>query len=240
MSELDNSMTALPWQIEALRFTFLQTTGSQAEQEFCLSSITSAQPESVTSKPNLGLITEEGPWLQGTLSIAKQFGKIDIVYGFKPDTESILPDAGKFSDILSAASQIIEATKHIGASRIGFGGVLLLPVEKAEDGYKFLKKFLPFINISDDMSEVFFQVNRRKKSATGLVINELTKWSCIALRKLMFSGDSVSSEPVDVHATRLEFDINNADHNEMLNDGSEKLLRELIERSKRISRDGAS
>ncbi|PHN30111.1 hypothetical protein AO240_09535 [Pseudomonas sp. ICMP 460] len=61
------------------------------------------------------------------------------------------------------------------------------------------------------MSNFFLQVNRKKVSADGISINELSKWSSVEVRTLQFTENGLASEGEIVHAVRLEFDINTVD-----------------------------
>lgn len=231
-------MALLPWQIEALRFSFLNHAEEGLGEDFSWNSITSAPPETVTAKPAMGLKIEEGPWLNGALSVSKQFGRIDIVYAAIPTIDSF-PNAGDLEQVLPVICDQLNGVTGVKAERVGFGGVLLLPVDTVADGYRLLEKLLPFVSFENDMNEFFLQVNRKKESARGLKINELSKWSCLSLKSLSLMGDSVTVQPVELNAVRMEFDINNA---EALLEGDRDirgLLSDLVERLLRVSTEGA-
>lgn len=238
MSELGENMASLPWKIEALRFSFLNHAEECLGEGFSWNSITSASPETVTAKPAMGLKIEEGPWLNGTLSVSKQFGRIDVVYAAIPNVDSF-PNAGDLDQILPVIIDQLNGVDGVVAERVGFGGVLLLPVDTVAEGYQILRRLLPFVSFEEDMNEFFLQVNRKKNSARGMKINELSKWSCLSLKSLSLMGDSVTIQPVELSAVRMEFDINNA---EALLGGDGDicgLLTELVERLLRISVEGA-
>lgn len=233
-------MAALPWQVETLRLTFLNLSHDQAEQDFSWSTITSVAPETVTNKPSLGLITEEGPWLNGSLSVSRQIGRVDIVYSYVPDADQPLPNAGKFVECMSRFEDVFKVASEIKASRVGFGGVLLLPVETGDEGYSYLKRFLPFVSFESDMSEVYFQVNRKKSSPLGLQVNQLSKWSCLALKRMILTDDVLSAGLADLHAVRVEFDINTADqHDKVVVCQMADLLQDLSSRAIFVSENGA-
>lgn len=210
MNESGEIMATLPWQIEILRFSFLNMSSGIQNQDFGWSSLTSSEPESVTEKRGLGIVTEEGPWLNGNLSVTKQHGRIDVVYS-AGQPEGPLPNAGTVKDVYEVFRTWYQRLGTIRAKRLGFGGVLLLPVNDGAEGYNYLQRFLPFVNFESDMSDFFLQINRKKDSVFGCRVNELSKWSCIAVKTLQFSEDGVAEEPFSIHAVRLEFDLNTAD-----------------------------
>lgn len=208
MDQSGEIMAMQPWQVEALRFSFLNTMTGVGEQDFSWTTLTSSEPDTISEKRALGLRTEEGAWLSGHLVVNKQHGRIDVIYSALPK-DTPLPDAGSFFELMEAVKPWYARFKSIGAKRFGFGGVVLLPVESVASGYEQLKSFLPFVKFESDMSDFFLQVNR-KKNISGLSFNELSKWSCIEIKAVQITEAGVT-EQGGVHAVRLEFDINNAE-----------------------------
>ncbi|WP_152666127.1 hypothetical protein [Pseudomonas abietaniphila] len=239
MNESGEIMAMLPWQIEILRFSFLNMSSGIQNQDFGWSSLTSSEPETVTEKRGLGVRTEEGPWLNGHLTVSKQHGRTDVIYS-AGQQESPLPNAGSVNDIYEIFRTWYKRLGVIGAKRYGFGGVLLLPVESAAEGYTYLNRFLPFVMFESDMSDFFLQVNRKKQSDYGYRVNELSKWSTINIKTIQVSDDGVSEEPASIHALRLEFDINTAESSEAV-DTTETahVLEDLEARSLFVMANGA-
>ncbi|UPF02352.1 hypothetical protein MXB02_17395 [Pseudomonas mosselii] len=200
-------MAVLPWQVEVLRFSFLNLVG-ESGGDFGYATLMSSDPETVSEKRGLGVKSEEGAWLNGNLAVNKQYGRVDVIYSATMQ-DSPMPNAGPAFEVFEMIKAWRERFSQIDARRFGFGGVLLLPVESVSVGYDLLRQFLPFVDFADDMSDFLLQVNRKRK-VDGLLLNNLSKWSCIEVKTLRVSSDGVA-EQSSQHAVRLEFDINNAD-----------------------------
>lgn len=232
-------MAMLPWQIEILRFSFLHLGHGGGNESFSWSDLTSSDPETITEKRGVGVKTEEGPWLSGKLSVVKQHGRVDVMYGIEQQ-DSPLPNAGSLSEIIEVFRKIYSRLGNVTGTRFGFGGVVLLPVNSIAEGYAKLREFLPFVSFSEDMSNFFLQVNRKKVLESGVKINELSKWSSIEIKTLQFLEDGTAAEGAPIHAVRLEFDINTADQAVGLpHESVVSLLNELDQRLIALTRHGA-
>jgi hypothetical protein len=231
-------MSSLNWQVESFRFTFINTEEGNPHKDFKWSSITSSEPETVTSKPSLGLHAEVGPWMGVNLTVSKQPGRTDIVLSV-PEVEIGLEGMPSFDDFLNSALELVQGFEGLTSHRLAFGGVLVLPVGSAKSGYELLQSFLPFVKFEEDMSDFFLQINR-KKNIGEYHVNELTKWSCSAYRRLVVSNDKVGQVESDFHAVRIEFDINNVDSNVAISGGDiVARIRDFAVRAKRITLEGA-
>ena len=199
-------------------------------------------PDSVTTKKAHGILAEQGSWLKGTLAVNRQPGRVDVLYSVdQPDSfsamDSLLPNAGGFEEVLTACAGFAEPLSRLEASRIAFGAVLFLPVEASEEGYEYLKKFLPFMKFEEDMSDFFLQVNRKKSSALGIQVNELSKWGCVDVRGFNVIDPEVQTP--QFFAVRLEIDVNTPDSPTPINVDVAKLIVELMSRGRSIAQDGA-
>ncbi|MCQ9422690.1 hypothetical protein NRB16_03980 [Pseudomonas sp. LJDD11] len=203
------------------------------------STLTSSEPETVTEKPTQGVRTEEGPWCNGVLTLTKQLGRLDVVYSVDMQ-ESPFPDAGRFSDVLQFLEELYPKFNSLSAPRVGFGGVVFLPVADRGEGYERLKEFLPFLSIEDDMRDLYLQVNRQRDSDIDVKINNISKWSSVEIKVLEIRSDGASGEVGSANAVRLEFDINTADGMNIPDGVSNELvLRYLTSQSKALMMDGA-
>jgi len=244
MKESQESMSMYPWQVESLRFSFINLLPDEATDNFGWANLLPSEPDTVTAKKGMGLRTEQSNWLNGTLSVNRQPGRIDVVYSFHlqdpfaTGLDSLLPNAGSFGDVFAACSQFAESFRPLQACRFAFGGVLLLPVENSPEGYDYLKKFLPFISFEEDMSDFFLQINRKKTSPQGIVVNELSKWGCVDVHAINMADPDNQFTP-SLHAVRLELDINTPDGTQPLNVDVPALVSEFFERAESISRLGA-
>lgn len=233
-------MSSLNWLVESFRFSFINTESDDAHKDFVWSSLTSDKPDTITSKPNLGLHTETGPWMNANLTVSKQYGRTDITIS-AVETESPMQALGDISDMVGLAHEVMPALTSLKSHRLAFGAVLLLPVPTAVEGYEYLKKFLPFVEISEDMSDLFLQINRKKIGVDGFVVNELSKWGALKFRRLILESVDVGQPLNDLFAVRLELDINNPEFEaEVYGDIIYKNLEDFLSRAKRISIEGAS
>lgn len=232
-------MSSNNWQVESFRFSFINIESDNSHKDFNWSSLTSSEPDSVTSKPSLGVVAETGSWIDADLTVTKQQGRTDIVFAAK---ESAVPlqGLGNLADFVNASLELLPKVQKLASHRLAFGGVLFLRVKDAPEGYRLLKQYLPFVDFKEDMSDFFLQVNRRKVCPALGVVNELTKWGCIAYRRLMIAEDGVSQTLDDYYSIRMEFDINNSDSfKEVEGEQLLKYLQDFIGRAQRIAQSGA-
>ncbi|MHB2240822.1 hypothetical protein [Pseudomonas monsensis] len=242
MNGSEKSMTTFPWQVEALRFSFINLAPGSDSDNFSWSNLMPTEPDSVTTKKAHGILAEQGNWFKGTLAVNRQPGRVDVIYTIdQPDSfsamESLLPNAGSFDEVLSACGEFARPLSRLAASRIAFGAVLLLPVEASLEGYEYLKRFLPFVKFEDDMSDFFLQVNRKKSSDLGISVNELSKWGCVDVRGINVVDPEIQTP--QVFAVRLEIDVNTPESQNQIDVDVEKLIVELMNRGRSIAQDGA-
>lgn len=232
-------MSSLNWQVESFRFSFIHIESDDKHKDFGWSSITSDRPETVTSKPSLGQSFESGPWLQTVLTVSKQVGRTDVLVS-SGDEPSPIQSIGTISTMMDLAKELIPQLVSLRSHRLALGVTLSLPVAKPADGYAYLKKFLPFVSFEDDMSDFFLQINRRKIGVDGVAVNELGKWGCLAFRRLMVGEDGPGQTLEDIHAVRLELDINNPEVTvDIFGDVVVAHLNDFLSRAERISVEGA-
>ncbi|QDR67174.1 hypothetical protein [Pseudomonas sp. BJP69] len=201
-------MAVLPWQVEVLRFSFLNLQAGQGEQNFSWSSLTSSPPETVSEKRGSRIRVEEGEWLNGNLAVHSQVGRVDVLYNSSAG-ESPVPNAGQFVEVLGLMRNWYSRFSSIDSRRVAFGGVLLLPVADIQEGYQLLGEFLPFVDFASDMRDFSLQVNRQK-AGNGFLANVISKWSCVEIKTLQLTNEGLAEQSSDF-ALRLEFDINTAE-----------------------------
>lgn len=243
MNESDKQMLTLPWQVEAVRFSFINVAEDGFSELFGWSDLMASQPESVTEKRSMGSKTEQGNWLHGTITINRQPGRVDIVYSFIPtqdilNANSLLPNAGPIDEVFSACRELAGSFGKISAARFAFGAILLLPVSDVIEGYSYLSRFLPFFNFEDDMSDFFLQINRRVYADGNIQVNQLSKWGCLSMTAFNIVDGDAHPTP-GTHAVRLELDVNTPESNELVSANFSVLATEFIERGLDISAKGA-
>jgi hypothetical protein len=105
--------------------------------------------------------------------------------------------------------------------RLAFGAALYLPVENREEGYRHLRKYLPFtreyspqtgafLEYSPRTGDFLYQFNRRRpsESVPRVQLNRLSKWMWLPLGELRVVDGKLVEPPES--ACLLELDINTA------------------------------
>lgn len=215
--------TALPpisaWQVERLRLTAFPPPMTKISQPPWWADLVGYPPETVVSRPKVGLHREEGVFEGRKLFLQIQPERIDwiltpVVPEEMPETP---PSAGPFPDALKSFVNLMERWLEVclPITRLAFGAVLFQPVADQRAGYVQIAKYLPSLKLDPDTSDFLYQINRPRDSTSGvpgLRINRLTKWSI-----LLFQGFDVTlakkelttvGYAVEESACRLELDIN--------------------------------
>jgi hypothetical protein len=103
--------------------------------------------------------------------------------------------------------------------RLAFAGVVLQPVATRDEGYGLLDRYLRWLDVDPQSSDLLYRINRRVPSRTGvpdLGINRLMTWSVgrfEVLLRTQLLGEAGQPEAGQVerterHACVLELDIN--------------------------------
>ena len=210
------------WQVADLRLTAFPELPVKAKEIEWWQSTVGESPESRTFRPKSGELSEQGPFETGMLSLNIQQLRIDWhLTKARPQeiAEDDLLTVGGFSDVLPSFHSLMQKWLENDCPklrRIAFGSVLLLPVERRQEGYEQLSVYLPHIELDPEGSSDFmYQINRPRNSNLGipnLQINRLCKWSVSAFVNILMKLDqrTRSSEQYytpEVYACRLELDI---------------------------------
>jgi hypothetical protein len=141
-------------------------------------------PERIEDKPKVGRHLEEGPFLDGQLTLRVAANRIDWVLEPTVDPEkgfAEMPGIGPFVPIRDAFTARVLTWIRLAPSchRLAFGGWLFLPVSRREEGYHLLAAYLPFAPDPESSSDLRYQINRHRRSLVqpGLTINRLQAWS---------------------------------------------------------------
>jgi hypothetical protein len=213
------------WQSEHLRLSGFLTPSNNLNSDGWWESVTGSQPESRTARPSRGEVVEVGNFLDGTLTLSIQPGRID--WTLTPaqaqleDFDIQIKSVGRFPDIAKLFSAAMDKWLRVCPDlvRLAYGTVLLSPVKDRDAGYALVSRYLPSIKIDSSSRDFMYQINRpRPLEKDGLLINRLSKWSVAAHHRvrMAFSAGSppeigsatILSDPESVvYTCRLELDL---------------------------------
>lgn len=152
-----------------------------------------------------------------------------ILSGPAPDE----PAVGLLTDVQQRLEQFLSewaGAEPPRAQRLGVGLILLGPeFGERSAAYAWVARFLHFLRLDPKSSDFMYQINRRRRSRSGLVdVNRLSLWSVAQMIAYDRSGRDASQLPT--FRPRLELDINTApEHSgEFDADAQAELVPELL------------
>jgi len=260
MMAIENKPQVPNWQVENVRLTAFLAPSADVKADGWWMATVGSEPETRTAKPSRGELVETGSYLDNSLTLAVQPGRIDWFLGPSQaqfeNSEIELKSVGRFPEVTDAFGHAMSAwLKNCPpVVRLAYGSVLLERVDGKEAGYHQLSKYLPSIKIDADSQDFFYQVNRPKLLSAGkenLKFNRLTKWSVASFQpvRLAFAigspqtaGPATVFAPPDsmVYACRLELDLSTPGdrQNELAHDELPEILAQLIALGSEIANRG--
>ncbi|MBK6006871.1 hypothetical protein JJB11_12290 [Ramlibacter ginsenosidimutans] len=170
--------------------------------------------ESVDRK--LGQSVAAGPWNGGMLQIVFSVGRIDFLLTPEPPQvpEFVVlapPVSQRFQELTAAVGSWYETSGAV-CMRVAFGARCLYSTPTVEESYKVLAALVRTVRVDyARFREMRFGVNYLGRSAVdaGALINRLSTWSAITLRRAVFapSGGAVATGS-DQYFCVCELDIN--------------------------------
>lgn len=242
------------WHVEQLRMTSIWARkGASVVRdagEFFVSVLGEPpQNESIQRRGPEPLVAAESPYGDGYVTLRHQANRYDWLLSAVPqlDPPGGLLAFGQFRQAIEAMETLLQAGAMEAsrpATRIAFGGVLLHPVPTLEEGYEFLNKMLPGVEVDPAGSQDFmYRINRRRDAGSADVpINRLCEWSVAqVLEQEILLGPSASIQDGDVtFLARLRLDINTAPEFEgdFSGDIKLRLFRELMALGEELATSG--
>jgi hypothetical protein len=238
------------WQTESLRLTAFPSPSAQVDNQEWWTKLVGEPPESKNLQPRERTQTETGPYGAAKLALTVQPNRIDWNYAKEPTEGVVLSDrtlgsfpetADSFIEWMNRWFSFEDAPSLV---RLAFGAVLLQPQADLEGAYGLLGRYLPFLELKGDVSDLVYQINRRRNSSLdipGLKINRLSRWSASAFTTFTLSSLSSSPEVSEpAYSCRLVLDINTApDFTDEFEPGAlPNLLKELVEAGNEIASNG--
>lgn len=211
------------WQAESLRFSAFQVNAIEPGNINHWESLVGHSPEQVHSRPQQQLVREEGPLLNGWLSVEARNDRIDWRLSQNPKLPpKVLPVIGAYNLLQEEFKKLMQRwlTNCPPVHRLAYGAVLLLPADNLPGAYRLLNDLLRTIEIdSQNTHDFHYRINRRRSShisGLGLEINRLSTWSAANISTI---GVDISPnkqgipkiiKSIDRSVCRLELDINTA------------------------------
>ena len=186
MSEVSPSRAPIDaWQANQLRLTFFAAPDAlPLRPQGWWEAVMGVAPVRIEDRPRAGQHLEEGFFLDGQLTLNVTANRIDWALGPTIDLDKGLegvPGIGPFVPVRDEFAARILTWLRLAPSchRLAFGGRLLLPVSRREEGYHRLAAYLPFAPDPDRSSDLRYEINRHRDSRVqpGLTINRLQAWS---------------------------------------------------------------
>ena len=207
-------------------------------------------PEAVHRRPRDPSAKEEGPFLDGWLSVEANNTRIDWRFGHDPtNPPAELPIVGAYGTLHTEFRDLMKRwlVESPPIQRIGYGAVLLLSVNGVAEGNRRLSELLP-LDIDQDTTDFLYRINRRRhaKCLEGIEINRLSTWSVasvVGLRVDMLPLERrmpALTRITDRSACRLELDINTAPEfrSQIPKDTTPHLFDELVTLGNEIASSG--
>lgn len=241
------------WNAIGLRCTVFLAPGPIGDQDTWWNEVVGDAPETSTSKLKIGQLLQESPHGDGRLILSIRPGKIDWMWrtGLPEESVESIPTIGGFQECCVSFVELLQRWFEMPdiprLQRIGFGGIIVQPVDDRLAAYKKLSEYLPELKIDGEVScNLLYQINKPipAKSIDDLSVNRLCKWS--ALQVGSYSMTIVDGMPKPFaegghfDACQLDFDVNTngAFDGEFSLEEAWNVFLELVELSKTIAAKG--
>lgn len=256
----ENKTEVTSWQAETVRMTAFLAPSAQVKADGWWMATVGSEPDTRTSKPSRGELVETGNYLDNSLTLSVQPGRIDWILAPSQaqieNSEIEIKTVGRFPEVADSFGHAMSAWLKIcpPVVRLAYGSVLLERVESKEAGYRQLSKYLPSIKVDADSQDFFYQVNRPKLLSAGkenLKFNRLSKWSVMSFQPVRLAF-SIGSPPTvgpatifappgsTVYAGRLELDLSTPGdrQNELAHDELTAIFAQLVAFGSEIANRG--
>ena len=211
------------WQMESVRLSVFLAGDTDPTEMKLWEQLVGSPPEQVQSRPREHSFKEEGPFLDGLLSVETNRNRIDWRLNQSPNNISnVLPILGPYNSFGEEFRLLMHSwlANSPRTNRLGYGAVLLLPAETLPEANNILNRMLTTVDIdTQNTCDFLYRVNRKRHSGcdvVGLEINRLSTWSVASIsgiridigpnrkpiqRVVQLAGNTIC---------RLELDINTA------------------------------
>jgi hypothetical protein len=214
------------WYAESLRLTIFVPNDRRPEPLFA--AISGVSPEAAMERSPLQFRQETGSVAGASLSVIQQVGRVDVMLTGMPPNPAIPSESpfswiGRFPDELGSFDSLTNRAVGVisNALRIAYSPVLLRPMGSVEEVNAALKLMLPTIRFDPgNDTDIIWQINRRRRSASSGLINRLAKWESLQVQVGHFQlnqGPMPVAMPLLTDATgfavKLSLDVNTDPNN---------------------------
>ncbi|MDN7905217.1 hypothetical protein QZM18_13960 [Burkholderia diffusa] len=228
------------WRAESIRFSyFFAEAVPEQLREGLWRAITGSDPESSTLRKAEGVLHEQGPFLGGVLAIFTGPNRIDILL-----TPTVVandfPNIGEIGTVHNELLRVLhQARFDIAAEtvRLAYGLVANIRTSNRDESYRILDELLSRVTVDPVGRDFHYQINYPRASTVNdkITLNRLSRWSA-AFTKQFQPGNVVDN--LEIHVTRVEFDINTAPDVSIEGTDKAKLMDELIDSARTMLTEG--
>jgi hypothetical protein len=209
------------WLVGTLRLTAFASPTARVSGVNWWHDIVGKPSEAKLTQAGAGEV-EAGHYRNGNLILTVNPTRIDWQYTGQTDPAKVVSGisditVGRLPETLSTFVNLM--TKWLGLKsippvvRLAFGAVLVRPEKSEEAVYESLSRYIPVDQLSGDIAEFLYQINRRRYSGVqipGLRINRLSKWSLIQVQQQIASAITPSAvyHAPALYGALLELDMN--------------------------------
>ena len=239
---------SIDWQVESLRITVFPMDIDGVTPSEHWDALIGLEPAEMNIQRG-GVNERSVEYENGSIALIEHLDRIEWRYLFRSEEEEPrLPIIGSYAKesqmFLELAKQWLSSPFVFPIYRLGFGAVLLYPVETETQGYETLSRFLKSIDLNG-VTDLVYRVNRRRhsQSISGLQVNRLATWNVASFNLVNIQLSPSNVQPTTTvldRACRLELDINSSPaHTQTLpTDRVVDLLREFAELGDELSKHG--
>ena len=209
------------WEVESLRATTFISARSieQVAKDEWWASVAKRNPDGEQVNYQLGVKEQRGIFNDYDLRVHSRADRADWIFTAEQQTpgESQQNTLGSLPNALIPFLGVVKNWLKVcpTTTRLAFGANLTKQVSDETSGQEEILQFLPYLNLKlTDISDFFFQINRRRKSASSknMIINRISKWSVIQTSMVTFTvnntGASISTPEQEKYSRKLVLDIN--------------------------------
>jgi hypothetical protein len=242
------------WQAQNLRLIAFPREPQFAAQQNWWRGLTGAEPENVVERRQKQEREESGTFQGTTLTLSIDLLRLQWAATPRLDAENINldeqpPVLGPFMErkdwFRALMGQWLPHCPTI--HRLAFTASLLQPVENHQAGYRLLDRYLRWVEIDPNSSELLYRINRRRNSASGiqdLVLNRLSTWLvgkfAVLVRVIEGGHPEQQLQQAERFAVAVELDINTAPEFQgpLPHDDLSRIFAELVDAGVEIATRG--
>lgn len=211
------------WRVETLRFTFFFAEPPAGRDANWWRTIVGAEPEAVTSKPQVGEHYEIGPYMDGQLELKIAFNRLDLLLTYPFAAMPSAKNGHSLQELLDKfLPRLVEWKAQVGTPivRVAFGAIGVHMVDSIASGNRLLKSFMPYLDVDPgQVQDLILQINHPRESnvLVGAKLNLIKKFGVLTGQFMELALGGLPKLSVS-YAVRGEFDFSTpADREQPIN-----------------------